>query len=154
MIFYHSLHNYPFFFIRSTQALFTRPLHHSSLYLVHKGKEIHHQMEMSVSFRNYCLVFSKWRCDVTEMGIGQDTDWFIDFPSSSPLGIGEKKEKHRLAEICNTYSIIPMQELYLADQIDNSEALLSEIHHGMTLKPLSWSTCLSPTLPSYLPFQL
>lgn len=82
------------------------------------------------------------------MGIGQGTNWFIDFPSSSPLGDGEKKEKHRLAEICNTYSIIHMQELYLADQIENSEALLTEIHNGMTLKPLNWSPA-SP-LPCHL----
>lgn len=28
----------------------------------------------------------------------------------SPLGIGEKKEKHRLAEMCNIYTIIHMQK--------------------------------------------
>ena len=61
----------------------------------------------------------------------------------SPLGIGEKKEKHRLAEMCDTYSIIHIQKLYLADKIDNSEALLIEIHNGMTLRQLNSSTCLS-----------
>lgn len=48
----------------------------------------------------------------------------------SPSGIEGKQEKHRLAEMCNTYSIIHMQN-------DNSEALLTEIYNGMTLRPLN-----------------
>lgn len=71
------------------------------------------------------------------MGIGQSTNWFIDFPSSSPLGI-KKKEKQRLAEMCNTYFIIHIQKLYLADKIDDLEALLPEMHNGMTCRPLNW----------------
>lgn len=77
------------------------------------------------------------------MGIGQGTNWFIDFPSSSPLGIGEK-EKHRLAEMCNSYSIVHMQKLYLADKIDNSEALLTEIHNGNDMKT---TQLINPPLP-------
>lgn len=45
------------------------------------------------------------------------------------------------------------QKLHLADKIDNSEALLTEIHNEMTLRPLSWSTCLFFSLSFYLLFK-
>lgn len=52
----------------------------------------------------------------------------------SLLGIGEKKEKHRLAKMCNTYT---HAKKIIFDKIDNSEALLTEIPNRMTLRPLS-----------------
>lgn len=52
MLFYHSFHNYPlinFLEDQHKKLLFIRTLHCSFLCLIHKGKEIHYQMEMSQS---------------------------------------------------------------------------------------------------------
>ena len=122
--------------------------------LVHKGKEIHYQMEMSWSLSvanvwslaNGTVMSLRWVLDKVPI------DLLISV-LQSPLGIGEKREKHWLAEMCNTYSIIHIQKLCLADKIDNSEALFTEIHNGMTLRPLNSSTCFTPTKSFYLSFQ-
>lgn len=142
-----------YFLIKSTKKLFTRTLHYSFLYLVHKGTEIHYQMEMSQSLS----VTNVWSL---ANGAVMSLKWVLDKVPIDLLisllqvlwELGKRKSIGWLRCAILILSYTCKNCIWLI-KLTIQKHCLQKFIMEMTWRPLNWSTRLSPILSFYLPFQ-